>query len=267
MQVGFAFGRIESALTVLVANLSELSSLAAKTERIDALFSGAPDCQEAHRRRAVLVLSAQIRAPACRRQYDLKSDETARPPTVCASCSSAGLAARQRQPHRASAVSRWRWALSFPSNGGTLPRFLVVVTCQNVVNMHSVAMSDIERLLAMRRSASEESLVCAARDSLRRPSGNSWRMCRSASGRPDAVASGGRQAACACHSSLLLPEINTPMLSELCRSAFGRPHAGAPRRRQGADCFSACEHRARAVAAGRRAVGLRQIQPPARGRR
>lgn len=39
-QVGFAFGRIESALTVLVSNLSELSSLAAKTERIDALFSG-----------------------------------------------------------------------------------------------------------------------------------------------------------------------------------------------------------------------------------
>jgi hypothetical protein len=40
VQVGFAFGRIESALTVLVANLSELSGLAAKTERIDALFTG-----------------------------------------------------------------------------------------------------------------------------------------------------------------------------------------------------------------------------------
>lgn len=38
--MGFAFGRIESALTVLVANLSELSGLAAKTERIDALFTG-----------------------------------------------------------------------------------------------------------------------------------------------------------------------------------------------------------------------------------
>jgi hypothetical protein len=44
MQVGFAFGRIESALTVLVANLSELSGLAAKTERIDALFSGVYKC-------------------------------------------------------------------------------------------------------------------------------------------------------------------------------------------------------------------------------
>ncbi len=41
-QVGFAFHRIESALTLLVQNLSDLSSLAAKTERIDTLFSGAP---------------------------------------------------------------------------------------------------------------------------------------------------------------------------------------------------------------------------------
>jgi len=38
-QVGFAFHRIEKALSLLVANLSDLSGLAAKTERIDALFA------------------------------------------------------------------------------------------------------------------------------------------------------------------------------------------------------------------------------------
>lgn len=39
-QVGFAFHRIETALSMLVTNLSDLSGLAAKTERIDALFKG-----------------------------------------------------------------------------------------------------------------------------------------------------------------------------------------------------------------------------------
>mmetsp|Transcript_14977 Transcript_14977/g.45203 ORF Transcript_14977/g.45203 Transcript_14977/m.45203 type:complete len:636 (-) Transcript_14977:410-2317(-) len=37
-QVGFAFHRIEGALSLLVQNLSDLSGLAAKTERIDTLF-------------------------------------------------------------------------------------------------------------------------------------------------------------------------------------------------------------------------------------
>lgn len=41
-QVGFAFSRIEHALSMLITNLSELSGLAAKTERIDALFKGVP---------------------------------------------------------------------------------------------------------------------------------------------------------------------------------------------------------------------------------
>ncbi len=40
-QVGFAFNRIEGALSLLVQNLSDLSGLAAKTERIDTLFTGA----------------------------------------------------------------------------------------------------------------------------------------------------------------------------------------------------------------------------------
>ena len=42
--MGFAFHRIEKALSLLVANLSDLSGLAAKTERIDALFAGASSC-------------------------------------------------------------------------------------------------------------------------------------------------------------------------------------------------------------------------------
>ena len=54
-QVGFAFNRIEGALSLLVQNLSDLSGLAAKTERIDTLFTGVTSsrsrtCPEWHRR-------------------------------------------------------------------------------------------------------------------------------------------------------------------------------------------------------------------------
>ena len=40
MQVGFAFNRIESALSYLVNHLARFSGLAAQTERLDALFAG-----------------------------------------------------------------------------------------------------------------------------------------------------------------------------------------------------------------------------------
>jgi hypothetical protein len=44
-QVGFAFQRIETALSMIVSNLNGLSGLAAQTERLDALFKGAaPFC-------------------------------------------------------------------------------------------------------------------------------------------------------------------------------------------------------------------------------
>lgn len=40
VQVGFAFNRIESALSYLVNHLARFSGLAAQTERLDALFAG-----------------------------------------------------------------------------------------------------------------------------------------------------------------------------------------------------------------------------------
>lgn len=39
-QVSFAFNRIESALSYILAHLQELSGLAAQAERLDALLSG-----------------------------------------------------------------------------------------------------------------------------------------------------------------------------------------------------------------------------------
>lgn len=39
-QVGFAFNRIESALSYLVNHMGKFSGLAAQTERLDALFAG-----------------------------------------------------------------------------------------------------------------------------------------------------------------------------------------------------------------------------------
>ena len=44
-QVGFAFNRIESALSYLVTNMGKFSGLAAQTERLDALFAGTQPAQ------------------------------------------------------------------------------------------------------------------------------------------------------------------------------------------------------------------------------
>lgn len=44
-QVGFAFNRIESALSYLVNHMGKFSGLAAQTERLDALFAGMQPAQ------------------------------------------------------------------------------------------------------------------------------------------------------------------------------------------------------------------------------
>ncbi len=40
LQVSFAFNRVESALSYILAHLSELSGIAAEAERLDALLTG-----------------------------------------------------------------------------------------------------------------------------------------------------------------------------------------------------------------------------------